>query len=201
MSVVVAIKEGNKVFVGADSQTTKGGTRRTLANPNNFKFWKVGNTDHCLMAHVGWVRDANLIKLLDLVSEYDVYKNNVDYRFVVKVVVPAIVETLSNAKYIELDKLHDGIDSSFLFIYKDQLYSIGSDLSVLEIDDYVAIGSGANQAVGSLLSTEGEDPKSRIIKALKASAASDIYVDYPIVIIDSESMQHEIITETDCKEN
>ena len=41
MSVVVAIKEGDKVFIGADSQVTKGGTRTTLKNPNNYKIWKV----------------------------------------------------------------------------------------------------------------------------------------------------------------
>lgn len=30
MSVVVAIKEGKKVYIGVDSQVTKGGTRTTL---------------------------------------------------------------------------------------------------------------------------------------------------------------------------
>ena len=41
MSVVVAIKENGKVTIGADSQCTRGGTRRTLSNPNNYKVWKV----------------------------------------------------------------------------------------------------------------------------------------------------------------
>ena len=200
MSVVVAVKEGNKIYVGADSQVTCGSTRTTLANPNNYKIWKVGNTDHCLMAHVGMVRDANRVRLLDFISDYDVYKDSINYRYVVENVVPAIVESLDNAKFIDKNKLENGIDSFFLFIYKDRIYSIGADLSVLEVNDYIAIGSGCNQALGSLLSTEGENTKERIIKAIKASAASDIYVDYPIVLIDSDKMKFEVINELDDRE-
>ena len=76
---------------------------------------------------------------------------------------------------------------------------INTDGCVLEVDDYVAIGSGEDQAIGSLLSTEKEDPRKRIIKAIKASAASDIYVDYPIIVTDSESTEFEVITEKDEK--
>ena len=37
MSVVVAIKKDGIIYMGADSQVTKGGTRTTLSNPNNYK--------------------------------------------------------------------------------------------------------------------------------------------------------------------
>lgn len=63
------------------------------------------------------------------------------------------------------------------------------------LNDYVAIGSGSSEAIGSLLSTEGEDPKTRIIKAIKASAANDISVDYPIILTDTETTKFDIITE------
>ena len=200
MSVVVAIKEGNKVYLGADSQVTKGGTRTTLKNPNNYKVWKVRGTDNCVMGHVGNVRDANIVRLIDgLVTDYDIYRDRIGYEFVVKCIVPDIVSALKNAGFMKDDKHIDYMDSSYLFAYKDRLFMINTDLCVLEIDDYFAIGSGADQAVGSLLSTEGEDPKTRIIKAIKASAASDIYVDYPIIFVDTETTEFEVISETDEK--
>ena len=200
MSVVVAIKSGDKVYIGADSQVTKGGTRVTLKNVNNYKVWKVKGADHCLMAQVGNVRDANIVRLMDgLVSDYSVFKGYIDYEYVVKKIVPDVVDELKNYGNIKDEKYIDFIDSSFLFSYKDQLYLIGRDRSVIEVDDYVAIGSGEDQAIGSLLSTEGEDPKTRIIKAIKASAASDIYVDYPIILTDTENTEFEVITETDEK--
>lgn len=196
MSVVVAIKEGGKIYLGADSQVTKGGTRTTLKNPNNYKIWKVDGCDGCIMGHVGNLRDANVIRLLrDVIDDYDEYRNRVGYRFIVKYLVPEIVKTLREANYIKGEGYIDFIDSSFLFAYRDKLFMINSDLSVIEVDDYVAIGSGANEAIGSLLSTEGQSPRRRIVKAIKSSAASDIYVDYPIILTDTDKCEFEVITE------
>lgn len=198
MSVVVAIKSGDKVFIGADSQVTKGGTRATLKNPNNYKIWKVDDNDHALMGHVGNVREANIIRLMtDVIDDYDEFRNRVGYPFVVKFLVPKIIDSLKRAHYLADGDKFEFMDSCFLFAYKDKLFSINSDGCVLEIDDYVAIGSGSQEAIGSLLSTEGEDPKLRIIKAIKASAASDIYVDYPIVLSDTGSTKFDVVTETD----
>ena len=196
MSVVVAIKEGGKVYVGADSQVTKGGTRTTLLNPNNYKIWKVRDAENCLMAHVGWVREANVVRTLYLVDDYDVYRDCIDFRFVVKSVIPEITKALGEARYLKEGYI-ESMESSYLFIYRDRIFNIGSDLSVVEVEDYVAIGSGANQAIGSLLSTEGKKPEERIVMAIKASAASDIYVDYPIIITDSESTEFKVINEDD----
>ena len=65
---------------------------------------------------------------------------------------------------------------------------------MIEIDDCIAIGSGANESIGSLLTSSGEEPVERIIKAIKASAAHDIYVDYPIIISDTETTEFKIIS-------
>ena len=197
MSVVVAIKSEGKVYIGSDSQVTKGGTRTTLKNPNNYKIWKVDGSDNCLMAHVGNVRDANIVRLMrDVVDDYDEYCGRINYRFVVKYLVPEIIKNLKEAGFLKTsDGYLEFMDSSFLFAYKDQLFSINSDGCVIEVDDYVAIGSGAQEAIGSLLSTEGQKAKNRIVKAIKSSAASDIYVDYPIILTNTESTEFEIVTE------
>ena len=196
MSVVVAIKENGKVYIGADSQVTKGGTRTTLKNENNYKVWRVIGAPHCLMAHVGNLRDANVIRLMrDLVTDYNIYREHICFDFVVKKVVPDIVEELARYNLLKDGEKTEVLDSSFLFAYKDQVWVIGHDKSVIEIEDYVSIGSGSDQAIGSLLSTEGQDPRQRIVKAIKSSAASDIYVDYPIILTDTENGEFDIITE------
>ena len=196
MSVVVAIKQDDKVFIGADSQVTKGGTRSTLQNPNNYKIWKVKGVDNCIMGHVGVVRDANIVRLIDnMVTKYEEYKNEVDYEFVVKKVVPTIFDELKMYGYMKPDKYIEGIDSKFIFAYKDQLYAIFNDGCVVEVDDCIAIGSGSCEAIGSLLSTDCQQPRERIIKAIKTSAACDIYVDYPIILTDTQDTKFDIITE------
>ena len=196
MSVVVAIKQNGIVYLGADSRVTRGGTKSTLKNPNNYKIWQVGETPACLMAHVGNLRDANIVRLMDdLVTEYDIHKNRVDYRYVVKHVVPDIIRALQDVGYLKDEQYFEHMDSRYFFAYKDKLFLINSSGCVIEIEDYAAIGSGEDQAIGSLISSEGEEPKSRIIKAIKASAASDVFVGYPIIFIDTDTMEFQVIDE------
>ena len=202
MSVVVAIKENGKIMMGADSQCTKGGTRRSLSNPNNYKIWKVLDSENCLLGHVGLVREANVIRVArDLIPEMAQIKNKVDFSFVVKRLVPTMFEELEEYRVIKKGDNPPEFDSSFLFAYKDKLFYISGNGTVIEIDDYCAIGSGECEAIGSLLSTEGESPEERIKKAIKASAANDIYVDYPIVITDTESTEFKVFYEKDLQNN
>ena len=80
MSVVVAIKENGKIYLGADSQVTKGGTRSSLSNKNNYKIWQPKGVENSLIGHVGRVRDANVIRTMyGVVSEMVQIKNRVDY--------------------------------------------------------------------------------------------------------------------------
>lgn len=194
MSVVVAIKKDGKIYMGCDSQATCGGTRTTLKNPNNYKIWKVIGAQNCLMASVGAVRDACVVRTMyDLVPEIVIYKDKVNFDFVVNSLVPHIATRLRQACFMQPSDSH--MESSFLFAYENKLYNIGADGAVIEIEDYVSIGSGKNEAIGSLVSTQDEEPIPRIIKAIKASASNDIYVDYPIIITDTNSTEFSVITE------
>ena len=200
MSVVVAIKENGKVTIGADSQCTRGGTRRTLSNPNNYKIWTLRDADNCLMGSVGTLRVNNVIKVADdLIPEIVDIKKTVDFRFVVRHFVPRIMDELDDYKV--LGKAKDdapNMAASFLLAYHDRLYSIDHYGSVIEVDDFCAIGSGSCEALGSLLSSVGiDDPAERIKMAIKASAAHDIYVDYPIVISNTKDTEYKVYYEKD----
>lgn len=198
MSVVVAIKENGKIYIGADSQCTRGGTRRTLSNANNYKIWRVPDTEHCLMAHVGLVREANVARVArDLVPEIYRLKGLVDFSFVVKHLIPRLFDEFEENRILRNEDGLPVFDSSFLFAYEDKLFYISKNATVLEIDDFCAIGSGECEAIGSLLSTEGEPCEERIKKAIKASAASDIYVDYPIIIANTEENLFKVYYEKD----
>ena len=196
MSVIVAIKKGGQVYMGCDSQVTSGRTCMTLRNPNNYKIWRVPGAEGCLMGSVGDYRDACLIRTArDLVTDYDVYRKHICYDFVVNDVVPAIIGKLQKANYIKKEGMFECMNSAYLFAFDNQLYNLHNDGSVLEIEDYIAVGSGKNESVGNLLSTEREDPYARILKAIKASATTDIYVDYPIILTSTKDKEFHIITD------
>ena len=197
MSVVVAIKKDGVVYLGADSQVTRGGTRTSLSNPNNYKIWKVKNVDNCLMGHVGVLRDACVVRIIDnLVREIDVLHDSVDFEYVVSRIVPMIIGQLQEYNYLAEDEVFKSTDSKYLFAYNDKLFVIGFNGDVIEVDDCVAIGSGESEAIGSLITTMNEDnPTKRIIMAIKASAAHDIYVDYPIVLSNTADTEFKVIDE------
>ena len=197
MSVVVAIKKNGKIYIGADSQCTRGGSRTSLTNPNNYKIWKVKGVENTLMAHVGYARDASVIRVMnDLVREIDVIHDEINYEYVVNRILPKIIDELSDRKYINIREKFDTLDSKFLFAHQDKLFLISNDAAVTEIDDYVSMGSGESEAIGSLITTENEEnPISRIIKAIKSSSVHDIYVDYSIIISDTETTDFSVITE------
>lgn len=197
MSVVVSIKKDGVVYLGSDSQVTRGGTRTSLTNPNNFKIWKVKGVDNCLMGHVGLLRDACVIRVMEnLVREIDVIHDEVNFEYVVTRVVPKIIDELKEFNYIETEGKFKNMESKYLFAFKDKLFVIGFDGSVIEVDDYIAIGSGESESIGSLLTTNSdEDPETRIIKAIKASAAHDIYVDYPIILSNTKDLGFKVILE------
>ena len=202
MSVVVAIKKDDVVYMGADSQVTRGGTRRSLSNPNNYKIWKVKGVDNCLIGHVGTLRDACVIRIMsNLVREIDVIHNDINFEYVVSRIVPMIIDELKEYKYINNEDKFDSMDSRFLFAYQDMLFSISAEGAVIEIDDCIAIGSGECEAIGSLITTVDEsDPQSRIVKAIKSSATHDIYVDYPIILSNTLDTEFKVITEDNINE-
>ena len=200
MSVVVAIKKNDVIYMGADSQATRGGTRSTLSNPNNYKIWPVLDVDNCLMGCVGSLRANNIIKVsTDLIPEIVDLKDSLDFRFVVRSFVPALMRELDLYDAMSKDKdTCPDMNASFILAYRDRLYVIDSYGSVIEVDDFCAIGSGASEALGSLLSsTEIKDPIDRITMAIKASASHDIYVDYPIVISNTDDTEFRVYYEKD----
>ncbi len=196
MSVIVAIKKEGVVYVGADSQVSYGGSKLSLKNPNNFKIWPVRGVEGCLMGCVGSFRDACVLRTLEnVVTREAIIDDKVDYSYVVNVIEPLIRQTLVDHKFVMDNDPYGTMESEFLFIYKDKLYTIGAG-SVIEHDDYVALGSGESEAFGSLNSTESEkDPAMRIVKAIKASVGHGLYVGYPIILTTSTDNTRFIIVD------
>lgn len=197
MSVVVAIKQNGRVYMGCDSQVTSGGSRNTLKNPNNYKIWKVDDIPNSVMGSVGMLRDACVVRVMHgLKPKKDV--SVINYKYVVNVLFPKITQYLRDIKFYALNNEKvEFLESTFMFANKDKLFVLGLDYSVIEIEDYHAIGSGSPEAIGSLISTEGEDPETRIIKAIKASATHDLYVNYPIILTNTHDKKFKVLSQAD----
>lgn len=196
MSVIVGIIHDGVVYIGSDSQMTKGGTKKGYNHPNNRKIWHPDGREHLLMGSAGLLKGINVIKSINgLIDQRTLSEKTLNYNYVVKNVARRIMDSMEEVKLIDSKDYNPKMLNEFLFANNDELYMIGTDGSVLQIDDFSAIGSGAIEAIGSLLSTEKDEPKTRIIKAIEAAIQNDIYVGYPIVIMSTKDQHVDIIQE------
>lgn len=198
MSVVIAIKDKDKVYLAADSQCTCGESKLTLSNPNNYKIWKTKGLDNSIMCHTGACRDLGVIRFKNFIPETRAMRGDIDYEFVQGQMVYDMFDALKEHNFTESEE-GPHMTSGYLFAYKDKVYEISRWLYVLEIDDYTAIGSGSDSAMGSLAATVGEPIETRLLKAVIAASNVDIYVSYPIIITDTESCEFKIFNEEDIK--
>ena len=144
------------------------------------------------MGGVGLARDLNLIRYCtsELIPEASVLKNEINVGTIMLNTVPAIFESIRT--YTQLVTGCDKdipINSEFVLAYKDKVFDIAPDGTVEEIEDYIAIGSGADAALGSLKHTIDEPVYDRLIKALDAAADISLYVSDPYVVMDTNECE------------
>ena len=188
MSVVIAIKKDGVIYMGADTQFKKGGQKVILKHPSNYRIWKVKGAEDCLMAGAGKHAEICAIKnTYGLVRDVDLFKKEVDFKYIVNRVEPLIRDTLMERQLISSDKPYEDIVSDFIAVANNRMYEIKCGC-VIEHEDFIVIGDNSKEAIGNLLATKYErNPIARIIKAMNACNERGINVGFPIVTIDSQN--------------
>lgn len=189
MSLVIAIKDKDRIVLGADKQSSIGNNKDHLAT----KIWEVPNLEGALMGSVGSIRASQIIQFSDIVDK-NALNSEPTFDFVVRSLAPTIMATLNaNGVKCAIPESPDGdsapcvmMPNSFLFAYKDRAWMIWHDFSVTEIYDYLAIGSGSDIAKGVLFATKNKNPFERIVTAIDAAAETTVYVDDGIDVLLTE---------------
>ena len=141
MSVVIGLKHEDEVWVASDG--------RFIDTSNNIiqvgEYDKVIKNGKYLLGYVGEVRTAQL-----MVSRYFTPPEDI-FNF-----PQSIIKMLrTHGALIVSDTEVKNSACDFLIAYDDKLFELDSDFSLVEIEKYVAIGSGDSQALSSLRTTEG----------------------------------------------
>jgi ATP-dependent protease HslVU (ClpYQ) peptidase subunit len=155
MSLVVAIKDRYSVHFAADRRITAVDKQLTSKSP---KIWQI---DRLLFGLVGSLSTAQLV---NAVLHKKLPKRKEGY---------ALIQDLFLPLWNELYDPENGTEVEGLASVDGEIYVIGMDKSIYAIsDDYYAVGSGQDYALGSLYSTEKLDlsPKERLTQALEAAS-------------------------------
>lgn len=186
MSVVIGLRYNNGVIIGADRQATSG----NLKTHSTQKIYKSAYSNTA-WGCVGTLRDLDIVScnVDELMNYKDVLdKVEIDKKYVVNVIVVRIFNELMkfNRAY-KVDNVVD-IDSSFLIADDSKMFTIGHDGSVIQYDDYCAIGCGDQLVKGhldalnleELSEPEAVDLMNRLIKLC---CKEDAYIDDNVDII------------------
>ena len=173
MSLVVAIKDKDRIVLGADKQASTGNSK----DHTNTKIWELTELPGALMGGVGSARASQIIQYSQVVDKN--FNGPINTEFVICALVPTIAATLkaNGVSTTNEEAECTMIPNVFIFAYKDKAWVIWHDLSVVEIADYFAIGSGSEVARGALFATKDKNPFERIVTCIDAAAESTLFVD------------------------
>jgi len=190
MSLIVAIKDRDRFVFGSDKQVSFGMNKSHDAT----KIWAVDDMPGAIMGSVGTVRASQIIQYNNIIDLNAVASHGgIDTSFIINSLVPSIYKVLkANGVVVTADGGHDGdnmyyLPNEYLFAFRDKAWRIYSDLTVMEIEDYVAIGSGFDVADGALFATEGKNPFERITTCIAAAERTTLFVDMGIDILTTKT--------------
>ena len=153
--------------------------------------------ENLVMGLVGVCRDMDILSTTeDWIEELPKLKNEVNFKYIVRKIVPKIFSELNKFGRMEIKNNQWYIDSSVTFAYKDSAYQIGHNGEVMEIDDILISGSGRNLGIGAwngLKDNKEMSIKDKLIQVVRSACESDLYVNYPIIIMNTIDKEEIII--------
>lgn len=189
MTCIIGFVENGITYLGGDSLGSDGFSKTIVKQP---KVFHSKDTKEIIMGYTTSFRMGQLLQnSKGLFDELSIMQNKVDYEYLITKFIPNIQKLFSDGGF---EKNKDGTKSSgeFLLGYKDKLFKVQSDYSILEsANNYDACGCGEYYALGSLKTTENLDlsPVEKIHKALQAASAFSAGVAPPFYIINTKDNQ------------
>jgi len=184
MSVVVAVRDEDKIWLATDSQVTSGWTKSLISSQHSFKIFKMPHNLN--IGGVGSLRDLNIISTSDIefISENAILKNDINFKSIVRDTVPKLFTELAKFGRVEKEFEMLYLASHFILAHGIDCYMICGDGAVMELNDMFAIGSGADVAESAytVLRDVELSPKEMAVRAVMSSCERDLFVDYPIIV-------------------
>lgn len=165
MTCIVGITDGKKVIIGGDSQATGSDIKTTM------KGKKIFQKNDIIFGVTGSPRYN---QILEYIWSFDpINKEEDEFEYLVKTVVPTAMRTLEENKCSDLNNGRLTSDSAMLIGIRNRLFCMYSDFQISEsTKNYMAIGSGVEFALGALTVLENMDitNKQKLEQALEAAS-------------------------------
>ena len=191
MSVLISVKKGDTIYMGADTQTTVCGRSMNQKRESNLKIHKYKNG--LLLGHVGNV--ASGFRIYSCNELFEDIDGELTKEYIVTSIVPKIIEILAKNNLIDDEK--KTMNGTFVIAYKDKAFRIYEDFKVVEGDLFV-VGCGEDSSFPYLFeayNSETINVNDVIIQALRASAKIKCFVGAPFVFINTKDLKFNFVKE------
>ena len=189
MSVVVGIKDGGVVYLGADTQTTIGSNRQQHSlNEVGYKIHRFENG--ILFGACGSVQTTQV--LLANLEIFTLDENGkLTKSWIVKEIIPKMRKILQDAKLLDED---GAMENSFVLAHGDKAYCVYAQFRVVARNDTLSIGAGRGAALYALNQTDIQKTvRERLIEAMEMSAKLVDSISAPYILIDTKNLEFEIV--------
>ena len=198
MSVILAIKKNDRIYLAADTQISCGDTRITTLTSFDRKIHKLDNG--ILLGITGAVSSAQIVCAYSEI--FTVPEDGIiTKKHIVQNIIPKLRKLYSDRGMLEENENEpDSLPNTFVLAYKDKLFFIANVFSVTVIEHYVAIGAGADVTLYGLSRLDGEECdedalKEKLLELLILSASRVRSVGAPFYLIDTAHQSFELIKE------
>ena len=194
MSLIVAIKKDDVVYLGADTRTTRGERVRSNLAREDLKIHKMGS---CFVGAAGTV--ANLQLMISHPEWFELKGKPLTKKFIVQRIIPKYYDLVREMEKLEIEEENRNgpkCGCSFLVTDGKKLFEIDDDFEVIELSKYGQIGCTERIALTLWLNAaEDYDPNEMILKALRVSSYRNDGVGAPYVLVNTRDGNFEIVEE------
>ena len=192
MSVVIAVKQGGRIWFGADTQLTSGSDRYNYLSEGDYKVAKLDNG--ILLSWTGetavWQTILGHLDWFTLNGKGELTKEHI-----VTKILPNLYGGLKEEDALE--RGDEGIPlmmtGRMTLACKDKLFEICRDFQVMRYEDYQATGSGAHAVLYGLSKMDKtQDINAQLLELLRISAKHDTAVSAPFIFIDTQDLQYTV---------
>ena len=175
MTCIVGLRDGDRVWVGADSLASNGHIMWDMLDPKIFR-----NGDF-LIGCSGSPRAAQLMQ--HAFSPPKKHADDDPKKYMATAFITELRDCFRSGGVCQKNNEVETVDVWTLVCFRSRIFHICSDFQIGERrEGFDAIGSGEQFALGSLLSTVDKDPEHRVLLALQAAETYCTSVRGPFVI-------------------
>ncbi|MGN0814955.1 MAG: hypothetical protein ACI4MH_06965 [Candidatus Coproplasma sp.] len=192
MSILIAYKRGDTVYMGTDTRTTTDGVKRNLLCESGFK---IQRTESGVL--VGITGDSVTRQTVFAYPEIFTpdKKGKLTRKHISNKIIPRLKELLSkNGLTVEKEDELPSFRCGILLAYEGELFEICCNFAVYKYESFQAIGAVSSFGQFILANAKESDAvNGTIVKALDEIAKNSHLVGRPYLLIDTKEKEYKLI--------